>query len=199
MLVKVKAWPLAPNKCSDLWNPRMSSFTANLPSIDTRCLTYTHLLMCICCSVHTHLLMGTGCSMHSCRLLHTCSIRHAHLPLSTHPFVDTFLIVPLLWLTHFIQAILVWAVSLHESKLLWLTCFFRATLIWYSILVSQCTPYSCCTQFFDLCTAALLFLPFSFPVLSGASAHPPLPLFYASCMPSATSSALHLSWVSRAT
>ena len=39
----------------------------------------------------------------------------------------------------------------------------------------------CCTSFF---------LPFSLPVLSGASAHPPLFMFYASCMPSATSSKL---------
>ena len=38
----------------------------------------------------------------------------------------TLLIVPLLWLTHFIQATLAWSFSLHESKLLWLTCFFQS-------------------------------------------------------------------------
>ena len=120
--------------------------------------------------------------------------RHPHLSLCTHPFMDTLLIVPLLWLTHFIQATLAWAVSLHESKLLWLTHFFRAALVWYSILVYQIYPS--CSNFVTDALLHLLFLPFSLPVLSREYAHPPLFMLYASCMPSATSSTFHLYRVS---
>ena len=116
--------------------------------------------------------------------------RHPHLSLCTHPFMDTLLIVPLLWLTHFIQATLAWAVSLHESKLLLLTHPFRAALVWYSILVYQIYPH--CSNFVTDRLLHLLFLPFSLPVLSGTDAHPPFFMFYASCMPFATSSTFHL-------
>ena len=116
--------------------------------------------------------------------------RHPHLLLCTRPFMDTLLIVPLLWLTHFIQTTLAWAVSLHESKLFWLTHFFRAALVWYSTLVYQIL------SFVTDALLHLLFLPFSLPVLYGAYAHPPLFMLYASCMPSATSSTFHLYRVS---
>ena len=82
------------------------------------------------------------CLLHTCSLTDTCSFRHLHLSLCTRPLMDTLLIVPLLWLTHFIQATLAWAVNFHESKLLWLTHCFRAVLVWYSILAPQCTRYT---------------------------------------------------------
>ena len=123
-------------------------FMQTHPSIDTHCVMHTRLLTCIHCTMHTHPLMGTHCSMHSHCLLHTCSLtdtcsfRHPHLSLCIRPLMDTLLIIPLLWLTHFIQATLAWAVNLHESKPLWLTHFFRAALVRYSILAPQCTRYT---------------------------------------------------------
>ena len=71
----------------------------------------------------------------------------------------TLLIVPLLWLTHFIQATLAWTFSLHKSKLLWLTHFFRVALVWYSILAPQCTR--CALVARNSVTVALLHLLFS--------------------------------------
>ena len=139
-------------------------FMHNCPSIDTRCLIHTRLLTCIRCTMRTHPLMGTHCSVHSRCLLHTCnltgtcSFRHPHLSLCTRPLMDTLLIVPLLWLTHFIQATFAWEVSLHESKLLSLTHFFRAALVWYSILAPQYTTYTLVS--YNFVTVALLYLLF---------------------------------------
>ena len=96
-----------------------------------------------------HLLHNAHSSIDGPSLLDALSLlvahlffRHPHLSLCTCPLMDTLLIVPLLWLTHFIQATLAWAVNLHESKLLWLTHFFRAVLVWYSILAPQCIRYT---------------------------------------------------------
>ena len=167
-------------------------FMHNCPSIDTRCLIHTRLLTCIRCTMRTHPLMGTHCSVHSRCLLHTCSLtgtcsfRHPHLSLCTRPLMDTLLIVPLLWLTHFIQATFAWEVSLHESKLLSLTHFFRAALVWYSILASQYTTYILVS--YNFVTVALLYLLFLFHsaclcclghlhlLLFSCSMHPACPL-----------------------
>ena len=133
--------------------------------------------MCIRCSMRTHPLMGTRPIVHSSFQGHSsdCPTTQAHSFLSSH---------------------FSWAVNLHESKLLWLTRLFRAALVWYSILAPQCTLYPHCTNFSTDALLHLLFLPFSFPPFSGASAHPPLFMFYAFCMPSTMSSTLHLPRVS---
>ena len=105
--------------------------------------------------LHTHPLMGTHCLMHSRCLLHTCSladtcsIRHPHLSLCTRPLMHTLLSVPILWLTHFIQATLAWAVSLHESKLLWLTHFESCSCFVLHPSPSVFQIYPRCTQFCD--------------------------------------------------
>ena len=135
--------------------------------------------------------MGTYCSMHSRCLLHTCSLadtcsfRHPHLSMCTRFLMHTLLIVPLLWLTHFIQATLAWAVSLHESKPLWLTHFQSCSCLVLHPSPSVFQIYSCCTQFCDCCTAASPFFFHSACLcclghLHILSMHPACPLL---CLP----------------
>ena len=87
------------------------------PSIDMHPLLNAHL------SIDRHSLLDVLWFLVA-HLFPDRHCRHPHLSLCTRPFM--VLIVPLLWLTHFIQATLAWAVSLHESKLLWLTHFFQS-------------------------------------------------------------------------
>ena len=141
------------------------------PSIDMQPLLNAHL------SIDRHSLLDAVWLLVA-HLFPDRDCRHPHLSLCTRPFMDTLLIVLLLWLTHFIQATLAWAVSLHESKLFWLTHFFSAALVWYSTLAyqiySRCSMYCCTSSFFhSACLCCLGHMPI---ILFSCSMHPACPL-----------------------